>query len=69
MRKNRKSIRIKTFPELTQFIRGQEYQDTIFPESQISIPGVGRLRTGTYHQSSHDTNVPKRPKPELINQK
>lgn len=69
MRGTRRYFKMKRPSERTQFDRESDISELLLPESQIAIPGLGRLRTGVHHPNAHDTGVPKKPKPELVNQK
>jgi hypothetical protein len=55
--------------ERIQYDRESEINDFTTPESQIAIPGLGRLRTGVHHPNAHDTGASQKPKLELIDQK
>lgn len=55
--------------ERNQFESETDSRENPTPESQIAIPGVGRLRTGVHHPNTHDTGVSPKPKLELVNQK
>jgi hypothetical protein len=60
---------MKRVAEPNQFDRETDSVGTLPPESQIAIPGLGRLRTGVHHPNAHDTGVSAKPKLELVNQK
>lgn len=69
MRGTRRYFRMKRQSERIQCDRESEINDFLIPESQIAIPGLGRLKTGVHHPNAHDTGASQKPKLELIDQK